>query len=351
MRNANVKYEPQMFLCTNPSYHSFLRHWIQDFYLDHEGVPRSDRSNVERYFVLVNNSPLWFDTREEAEAIYGTGKGSGIRSFRSIKAVLSDNVPLMKANPSYISNLMALPRVEQLIMLHGSWLARLETSGFWNRTSVKVIPQAPVTGVKRRVLAVDFAFTEPSEVSKNPDSTAFVLMSKSDTSMYTVEYVETMQKRVHDVEQRLFQLAECFGQETWISLPVDPNAQAGAYARDLQRRLAEKGFMVRLQKPVKSKTVRFQPFASVSQSGFVQVVDADWNQKYFDELELFDGTRKVHDDMVDATSDAFFLLNQGYDIPDMDTTALSQSFSIQNQSSIPSSQGLPTGALGLPINF
>lgn len=61
----------------------------------------------------------WFDTRAEAEAIYGTGSDSGIRSFRFVSARIWDN-PYLR-DTDYLSNLMSLPRVQKLlIMLEGS---------------------------------------------------------------------------------------------------------------------------------------------------------------------------------------------------------------------------------------
>lgn len=92
----------------------------------------------------------------------------------------------------------------------------------------------PPTKVKQRVMGVDLAFTKPSEVVKSPDSTAFVLMSKDMNGMYNNEYVHTMQDKVHAVENKIFDLARHFGPDVIWSIPQDPNAAAGAYARDLQ---------------------------------------------------------------------------------------------------------------------
>jgi len=328
MRNANISYAPQMYLCTNPSYHSFIREWIQDFYLDpNDGTPIDSKSNVERYFVRNGNEMKWFDNREEAEAIYGKGNKSGIRSFRFCSAKIHHN-PYLR-DTDYLSNLMSLPRVERLIMLEGSWTARAETSGFWHRNHVDIVRTAPLK-VKQRVMALDMAFQRPSETVKSPDSTAFVLMSKDDSNVYTVEYVHTMQDRVHEVENKIFELARLFGNDVLWSLPCDPNAQAGAYARDLQRRLAEAGIVCKLQRPVKSKLVRFQPFAAVTEARFVNVVEGAWNKAYFDELEIFDGLGKFHDDMVDATSDAFYLLNRTQSLPSFTLPDLHQSNSYSN---------------------
>ena len=49
------------------------------------------------------------------------------------------------------------------------------------------------------------------------------------------------------------------------------------------------GFVCRLTKPVKSKITRFAPFSSLAQAGFVNIVKANWNKDFFDELEVFDG--------------------------------------------------------------
>ena len=123
-----------------------------------------------------------------------------------------------------------------------------------------------------RVRAWDLAFTKPSEQMPNPDWTRGVLISKDKHNVYTVEDVQSMRDLVHEVEKLIFETAVRDGQDVIISIPLDPAAAAGAYAKDLQRRLAEMGFTVRLSKPVTSKVTRFAPFSSVAQAGFVNVV-------------------------------------------------------------------------------
>jgi predicted phage terminase large subunit-like protein len=168
---------------------------------------------------------------------------------------------------------------------------------------------------RKRVRAWDFAFSKPSEQYPNPDWTRGVLMSKDSTKRYTVEDVVGMRDRVHEVEKLIFDTARRDGFDVVISIPLDPAAAAGAYAKDLQRRLAEMGYNVRLSKPVKSKLTRFAPFSSIAQAGYVDVVIADWNKDFFDELEIFDGTGKTKDDQADAVSDCMLLLNRDVDLP------------------------------------
>lgn len=337
MRNAYVDYKPQMFLMTNPDYNSFLRLWIQDFYLDQNtGIPIEELAGVKRYFFRQGNNMLWYNSLEEAEAIHGKGNESGISSFAFIPATCKDNPPLLKAQPDYISRLMSLPRVEKERLLDGSWFARAEASGLFKREWVELVDH-PNGRATKRVRAWDLAFSKPSEQNPNPDYTRGVLISKDKSNVYTIEDSVGMRDRVHEVETLIFSTAVRDGQDVHISLPQDPNAAAGAYARDLQRRLSEMGFICKLQKPVKSKVTRFAPFSSVAQAGFVKVVKGSWNKDFFDELELFDGSGKQKDDQCDCVSDCFTQLNKELVLPTFSLPDLSQTptYSINPTGSIP----------------
>lgn len=346
MRNAYVDYTPQMFLMTNPEYNSFLREWIQDYYLDPQtGIPLEDKSGVKRFFYRQGNNMLWYNSAEEAAAVHGEGEDKGISSFTFLPFSCRDNPPLLKAQPSYVSRLMSLPRVEMEKLLLGSWFARVEASQMWKREWVTMV-DLPNGRAKKRVRSWDLAFTRVSEVQKNPDWTRGTLMSKDSNSLYTIEDVVGMRDRVHEVEKLIFETAIKDGHETIISIPKDPNAAAGAYARELQRRLAEMGFTVRLVAPVKSKVTRFAPFASVTQAGFVNVVVADWNKDLFEELEIFDGDPKHKDDIADTCSDCFYILNQGIYLPEFTLSGSSETpiktitFGFQS-TELPGSQGIP----------
>lgn len=337
MRNAHVDYKPQLFITTNPDYNSFLRLWIQDFYLDPlTGIPKEETSGVKRWFFRQGNSMVWYNSLEEAEAVHGKGDEAGITSFTFIPATCRDNPPLLKANPSYISNLMAQPRVEMERLLLGSWFARAEASGLFKREWTTIVKH-PNIRARQRVRAWDFAFSKPSEQYPNPDYTAGVLISKDSLNIYTVEDAVRERDRVHIVEQLIFDTAAKDGPGVVISIPQDPNAAAAQYAKDLQRRLAEKGFTCRLSRPVKSKTIRFAPFSSVAQAGFVQIVEADWNKEFFDELELFDDSGRYKDDQVDCVSDCFSVLNRDLALPSMQLSTV-----ITNSS--PMFQGYHQGA-------
>ena len=290
-----------------------MRHWVE-FALDERGIPIRKEIYPTRYMIQVGSNVVWGDTKEELESVYGSGDESGILSFKFIPGTIYDNPPLMKADPTYISKLKKLPRVEMERLLLGSWYARPEASGLFKREWVEEV-DFPNGRATSRVRAWDLAFSKPSEIYPNPDWTRGLLMSKDKSKVYTVEDLVGIRDRVHKVEELIFQTALRDGQGVTISIPLDPAAAAGAYAKDLQRRLAEMGYSCRLSKPVKSKVTRFAPFSSVAQAGFVRVVKADWNKDFYEELEVFDGDKKRKDDIADVASDCFLLLNKELHLP------------------------------------
>jgi phage terminase large subunit-like protein len=88
------------------------------------------------------------------------------------------------------------------------------------------------------------------------------------------------------------------------------------------RQLSENGLWVKKISTNRSKLERFRPFSSMAQNGGIQFVSncgTDFENKFYDdlsfvykELENFTGERKKgesgHDDIVDACSDAFYVL-------------------------------------------
>lgn len=55
------------------------------------------------------------------------------------------------------------------------------------------------------------------------------------------------------------------------------------------------------------------PVSSLSQSGWVKMVTADWNDEALEELERFNGEKNNgHDDICDTLSTAVAALNKGF---------------------------------------
>ena len=91
-----------------------------------------------------------------------------------------------------------------------------------------------------------------------------------------------------------------------ITVPQDPGQAGKEQANSYVKMLA--GHPIEIIRPTGSKENRANPFASQVQAGNVLMLRGDWNEEYLDELESFpDGS---HDDMVDASSDAFNKLSE-----------------------------------------
>ena len=320
LRNANVSYSPQMFWATNPKYDHGIYHWIKDFYLDPQtGIPLQEKSNVERYFVLQDNKPVWYDDKEEATAIHG----DQVRSFRAIRAHVTENVPLMRANPDYLYNLMALPEIKRRIYLDGSWTAREEEAGYFKREFCKIIPY-PNTMPCRRIRSWDQSSSPVSSASPNPDWTRGVLCSKDKlTGKYTVEDVKSLRDRPHEVEQLIFRTAreDLENGVTMTTVASDPGAAGIAYATGLKVKLAEMGMPCRIMPTNKSKLTRFLPVSAIAQAGMLDFVNEEWTEEMLKELENFTGEKNNgKDDQADALSDCIRALNIGQELPTLSYT-------------------------------
>jgi predicted phage terminase large subunit-like protein len=312
LRNAKVDYTPQMFWATNPKFGHGIYEWIKDFYLDTDGIPLKEKSNIERYFILKDNKPVWYNDKEEGLKEHG----AALRSFRAIRAHVTDNIPLMTANPDYYYNLKALPDIKRRIFLDGSWTSREEESGYFKREFCTIVPYPNVLAGKR-VRAWDFSAVKPSSASPDPDWTRGTLISKDKNSLYTVEDIKSLRDRPHEVEKLLFRTAKEDTDGTVQVIACDPGAAGIAYSNGLKMRLSEMGIICRVVKTNKSKLTRFLPVSAIAQAGFLQFVNADWTEEALIELENFNGEKNNgHDDIVDTISDGVLALNQGLEIPD-----------------------------------
>ena len=294
-----------------------IYHWIKDFYLDEEGIPLKEKSNVERFFVLENGKPIWFDKREDAEAIYGVGDSTGILTFRALRAHVSDNKPLLLAQPGYESNLKSLPPIPRAIYYHGSWVARLEEAGYFKREWCDIVP-FPCQIKCKRVRAWDTSATKVSPATPDPDWTRGTLISKDEKSTYTVEDIVSIRDRPHVVEQLIYSTAESDGPNVTVVIECDPGAAGIAYAGQIKSKLAEKGYYCKVIKSQKTKLTRFLPVSALAEAGRIQFVKSSWLDEALKELENFTGGKNDgHDDICDTMSTGIAALNQGVELPTM----------------------------------
>lgn len=316
---------PRMLMTANPDYNTYLRKWLEDAgYLDDNGFPRDDMDGVKTWFIRQGNTMVW--SKSKAELLEKYGSDCGPMSFIFLPATCHDNPVLLERDPSYLYKLQNLPRVERERLLDGCWYAKEETISLWKREWVEEVDSMQILPASR-VRNWDLACTLVNESNVNPDFTASVLMSRTSEGVYTIEDVFRFRGRHGDVLQKIIQTAIEDGPNVVQIVPKDPGVAGAAYAQSLVRAITEAGFPARAM-PVAgrgSKLNRFAPFASACAAGLVKIVKRccnDYENKvlnnndtFYDELERFDNTRGVKDDMLDAASDAFTSLAKRQTIP------------------------------------
>jgi len=344
LRSAHSKIKPQLILTCNPDINSFLKSWV-DFSLNEDGVPVEGTEKRVRWFTVQDSKVLWADSAEECyekygkprDLIYAVGLSEAEiknihpsklffpKSFRFIPTGVFDNPYLLPPrNTSYLANLLAQPRVNQLKFLHGSWTAKAEGDGFFDRRYVELVDRPPHDAVSK-IRSWDLAYSVPSETYRDPDFTAGVKMSRDRYGIYYIEDVVRFRKMADGVLKEIISTAQKDGSDVQITIPKD-NGGGKASAVFFLRTLAENGVAARTV-PITnraSKVARFQPFAALAESGSVRVVRGDWNEEFFQELENFSYDSRGHDDMVDATSDAFNIIAQSLQIPSFTMPNLSR---------------------------
>ena len=335
---------PNIWLTCNPDSSSVIFEWIKDFYLYPKGTVINgelvegraipERDGVVRYYLKVGNTTEWGNSKEELITKFGdrfpknkeTGETTASpKSFTFISATCLDNPPLLEANPDYVSTLAALPRITRERLLHGNWLAREEGSGYFKRdwtpieNGVKIFTDDDVV---RRVRAWDLASTLPSESNPSPDYTVGVLIARTRSGYYVVEDVIRGRWRAGELENMLVEQTrkdiEFYGYSCLGYLPIEPASAGKIMKHHMSRVFAQERVPIKFFKvgSGKSKLDRFLPFASVAENGLVKVKEDDWNEEFLTELELFTGTRsKIHDDIVDATADAYNLIATTKELP------------------------------------
>jgi predicted phage terminase large subunit-like protein len=293
LRNPNCPVKPRLRITCNPDKNSYLRKWV-DWYIDEDGYPIEERCGVKRYFIRRDNTFIWGDTREEIIEKYKVDPKI-VLSFTFINATVKDNPVVLENNPEYVGWLESLGRVEKARLLFGNWNVSSEATGYWKKEWCEIVDKPPLDAIKV-ARAWDISGSLPSELMPNPDWTAGVRISKDRYGTYYIEDVVRFRARHGEVFERMVEAAKQDGDDTLIVVPADPGASGKQYASTLIRDLAERGFYAKSKPTSKSKVQRFAPFCAACESGNVKIVAGEWNDTFIDELEAFDGSRRVKDD-------------------------------------------------------
>ena len=304
---------PYIRATTNPDADSWVAKFLE-WWIDQEtGYAIPERSGKLRWFVRLGETLMWADHPSElAHHVDNHGDPIPPKSVTFVPASLDDNKELMKLDPGYRANLMALSTVERERLLHGNWKIRPAAGLYFQRHWCNVVEARPTDGKWMWARGWDLAATEERE-GTDPDWTTGTLIGINlETQRLCIADHRFDRVSPHRVDQMLQSVAADDGRNVIQALPQDPG-QAGKYQRQRFATLLH-GYNVRFRRMSKttgSKIERFAPFSAQAEAGNVDVVRGPWNDRLFTELEKFPpDTDSGHDDDADSVSEAYAALTQ-----------------------------------------
>lgn len=290
--------------------------WVKDFirwWLDENGqYADPTKSGKLRWFIRINDEIVWANHPDEIHAVYGRGPEIQPKSVTFIAAKLEDNQILMRGDPAYAGNLLAMNAVDRKRLKDGDWNARATAGTLFRREWFEVLDAIP-SGWIQSCRYWDRAATKPSAQNPDPDFTRGLKLYKYPNGMFLVVDI----KSIRDTPAQVDLLVKTTASQDTQSVPIrgeqDPGSAGVADANHFVTMLA--GYDVQTRKPTKDKLTRAKPVSAQSEVANIKVLRGSWNEEFFTELENFpDGT---HDDIVDVFSGAFNELAGGLSLADV----------------------------------
>lgn len=285
--------------------------WLADFlswWIAEDGYADMDRAGKMRYLVNSDNTFYWADTPDELREQF---PDITPKSVTFIPATIYDNAILMEKDPGYLANLQGLSLVDRERLLGdaqrgGNWKIKPEAGKLFNRAWFPIITDWDKNRAWSAVIRWDFAATEQSLTSQDPDYTAWCVMVQDRNGEEIV--LEAGQKRLKptDVYAEFAERSRYwwdFFRKLGIVLMVRWEIEPGSASTREARYLA--GLVpfadARGIRSVGNKIVRAKPLASQAEHGFVSVLKGAWNDEWLNHMH---SQPAEHDDMMDAASGA-----------------------------------------------
>lgn len=292
--------KPYIRATTNPDAESWVREFI-DWYIDPDsGYAIAERSGKIRWFIMLNDKIIWADSKKELIEQY---PGCLPKSFTFISASIYDNKKLLEIDPGYLANLHALPRVERERLLNGNWNIKPSAGLYFQKGYFELVDAVPSN--RNVVRYWDRAATKKTDTN-DPDFTVGIRIEKDINNILYITDMIRVQDSPLGVQNIVKNTAIRDGISVRIGIEEDPGQAGVADAEHLTRLL--QGYNVKRNKVMKDKITRALPVSAQAEAGNIKVLRARWNDDFFKELENFpDGN---HDDIVDALSGAFLMINE-----------------------------------------
>lgn len=297
---------PYVRATTNPDADSWVARLIEWWIDPDSGYAIPERAGRVRWFVRVNEKLVWADDPATLRAKHPEIPP---KSLAFVPAKLTDNPALMRADPGYLANLMALPLVERERLLGGNWKVRPAAGKVFNRYWFQVVDAVPAGGEECRFF--DFAATEKQLAGDDPDFTAAVKLRKVEGVYYFTGCI-TMREAPAAVERALLEVSlqdATAARETGTRYRVRWELEPGSASRINASRMVRMldGLDAQGVSPKGDKVSRCRALAAQAEAGNVKVLRGDWNEELLSALHGFPDL--PHDDIVDASSGSYNSLN------------------------------------------
>ncbi len=279
----------------------FLAWWIdQD-----TGYPIPERAGRVRWFVRDGDRIVWGATAADLRRDF---PGSQPKSVAFFPAKLSDNQALMKADPGYLANLLAMPLVERERLLGGNWKVRHAAGKVFNRAWLPIVETAPLGGVECRFW--DWAASEKKVAVNDPDYTAGVRIKRAMNGVFYVTDCRAFRLGPAEVEPQAMAVIRADVEEARrerttyrAAWEVEGGSAAIRESRRLVSALAGIDCVGEGTHGLGDKVAKSKGLAAQAEGGNVRLVKGAWNEDFLTQLHAFPDA--AHDDMVDAAGGAF----------------------------------------------
>ena len=292
--------KPYVKMTCNPDADSWVREFI-DWYINPEtGLAITERSGVIRWFIVREDKIIWADNEEELKEKYFECLP---KSFTFISASVFDNQKLLEIDTGYLANLEALPKIERERLLHGNWNIKPSAGLYFQKGYFEIVDAVPSN--RNIVRYWDRAATKKTDTN-DPDFTVGIRIEKDINNIIYITDIVRVQESPLGVQSVIKNTALKDGILVRIGLEEDPGQAGVADVEHLTRIL--QGFNVKRNRVMKDKVTRASPVSAQAEAGNIKVLRAKWNEDFFKELENFPEGK--HDDIVDALSGAFLMINE-----------------------------------------
>ena len=285
--------------------------WLADFlswWIAEDGYADLSRAGKIRWMVNSNDMLFWADDPESLKEQFPNIQP---KSVTFIPATIYDNQILLRENPDYLANLQGLSHIDRERLLGdaergGNWRVKPEAGKLFNRAWFPIVNDWDKGRSWSAVIRWDFAATEQSLTSSDPDYTAWCVMVRDRNGEEIV--LEAGQKRLSPTDVYNEFQERCrywwnFFRNIGLGLMVRWEIEPGSASTREARYLA--GLVpfadARGIRSVGNKIVRAKPLASQAEHGYVSVLRGAWNEEWLNHMH---SQPAEHDDMMDASSGA-----------------------------------------------